>query len=90
MCVIGIFLGYLLAFIAPYSSEEVALTSTTWRIVFVVPAAFALIQLLLVLFVYKYDTPKFYLMNKQMNEYNAIMKKIYARTNLGMILKLNK
>ena len=61
-----------------------------WRVVFAGPAVLALIQLLLALFVFKYDTPKFYLMNRQMNEYNAVMKWIYSKSNLGKIVLINR
>ena len=43
--------------------------SKVWQIIFAVPAALCLVQLLLVLFVYPYDTPVFY--NKQNNREKA-------------------
>ena len=88
MAVTGVFVSNTIAFVLPYSVQEGALTSTMWRLVFIGPAVIALVQLLLILFVFKYDTPKFYQLQGRTAEYNAVMKCIYAQHSLGKAASL--
>ena len=88
MNAVGVTLGYLIAFVLPYSVEEIALTSTMWRLPFIGPAVIAFVQLLLILFVFKYDTPKFYQLQGRTAEYNAVMKCIYSQQSLGKAASL--
>lgn len=83
MNAIGVTLGYALAFVLPYTVEDGAMTSTMWRVVFAGPAVIAAVQLLLVLFVFRFDTPKFYQQQGRTAEYNAVMKLIYEQPGLG-------
>lgn len=58
--VIGVLLGFSMAFLMPLPEEPEALTTGLWRIVFGFPIILAFTQLILFLFVFKHDTPKFY------------------------------
>jgi len=58
-------MGFTIAFVVPLPDEPEALTTGIWRLVFVLPALFAFIQLMLFLFVFKHETPLF-LLKKQL------------------------
>ena len=50
---------------------------TVWRIVFGFPAIISFIQLASLLFIFRYDSPKYYQMKGDYEKYNEIMNKIY-------------
>lgn len=73
--VIGVLLGFSMAFIMPLPEQPEALTTGLWRIVFGFPIILAFTQLVLFSFVFKHDTPKFY---QQKGDTEAL-KKVNAR-----------
>lgn len=67
MCCVGIMIADILGFIIPYEYKKgeievnkELLTSKTWRIIFAIPLCLAILQSLLVLLIFRNDTPKFY------------------------------
>jgi sugar phosphate permease len=75
--VTGVVFAYSLAFVAPYSEEEEAKTTRSWRVLFIFPGIMSAIQMLLMIFVFRYDTPKYYKMKEKMNRHDKVMNKIY-------------
>ena len=75
--VIGIIIGNASGLIVPLENDSDALTSRTWRIVFILPAIFCLIQLVMFTFIFRYDTPKYYMMKGDQVNYQKVMKCIY-------------
>jgi SP family facilitated glucose transporter-like MFS transporter 3 len=74
----GVVIAYSLAFLAPYSVEEEAKTTRIWRVLFIFPGIFfSVIQLVLMIFIFRYDSPKYYKIKQNKNQYNNVMKKIY-------------
>jgi len=56
----GILSGFLVSLVMPLPDEPGASTTGMWRVVFGFPSIVAGIQLLLLLFVFRYETPVFY------------------------------
>jgi MFS family permease len=56
----GILSGFLVSLVMPLPGTPSANTTGMWRIVFGFPSIVAFIQLLLLLFVFRYETPVFY------------------------------
>ncbi|CAI2365914.1 unnamed protein product [Moneuplotes crassus] len=70
--------GILLAFSVPFAMplpDDV--NSNEWRYIFGLPAIFALVQIFLFLFVFKYDTPLFYKKNQDQVNFDKITSRIY-------------
>ena len=71
---IGFIFAYSLGFLVPYKynkddveiNEEIY-TSTIWKFIFLFPAIIAAIQLVLLTCIFKYDSPKFYNLNRMPN-----------------------
>ena len=74
----GIFIGNASGLLIPLENDSDALTSRTWRIVFILPAIICFIQLVLFIFVFRYDTPKFYKIKKDQINYLKMMRCIYV------------
>mmetsp|Transcript_32703 Transcript_32703/g.28971 ORF Transcript_32703/g.28971 Transcript_32703/m.28971 type:complete len:477 (-) Transcript_32703:66-1496(-) len=71
MVTVGIMIAYLFGFLVPirYLKDEgetpnpEIYTTQVWRIVFIIPAAISVIQSILLLLIFRFDTPKFYRQN---------------------------
>jgi len=88
----GIFLGPLIALPIPVKPTCVDINKcpllddwkknwnvkTYWHILFSLPIITAVLQLILLTFVFKYDTPTFYKERGMTEELNVIMNKIYS------------
>ena len=80
MVTIGIMIAYILGFLVPirYIKNEGdnlnpdRLTTKSWRIIFIIPAVISIIQTILLLAIFRYDTPKFY---KQIGD-NSMHQKV--------------
>lgn len=80
MVTIGIMIAYILGFLVPirYIKNEGEtlnpdrLTTKSWRIIFTIPAVISIIQTILLLAIFRYDTPKFY---KQIGD-NSMHQKV--------------
>ena len=65
---VGIMIAYMLSYIVPIryvrdqgeTINEDIFTTQSWRIIFIIPAGISIIQTLLMLLVFRYDTPKYY------------------------------
>ena len=77
MCVTGILVANSLAFLAPYKENLTNSNFEIWRVVFGFPAFVSFLQLILLLFVFNYDSPKYYQMIGDQELHNEIMSKIY-------------
>jgi MFS family permease len=77
-------LANILGFVVPYSvtrdnePNPAIETDQTWRFVFIFPAVLALIQSLLVLLVFRYDTPKYYKQNGKAAMVDKVEEFIYS------------
>ena len=76
--VAGILVANSLSFLVPYPQNFEAGTLTIWRLLFAFPALIALLQLLLLIFVFKLDTPKYYKNIDDLTSHREIMSKIYT------------
>jgi sugar porter (SP) family MFS transporter len=83
MVTAGIMVADILGFVVPYSvtKDDILnvdiLTTKVWRAIFIVPACLAVIQSLLILFVFRNDTPKFYKQKRLMEEAERVEELIY-------------
>jgi MFS family permease len=62
--VTGVLFGFTIAFAVPLPDDKDAKTTKIWRLVFAIPAIFGIVQFLLLLLVFRKDTPLF-LMKKE-------------------------
>jgi hypothetical protein len=61
-----------------YLKEEASFASDNyWRVMFALPIAFSILQCILLLTAFNYETPKFLKQNKQNAQLNELMGKIY-------------
>ena len=74
----GVWIGNASGLLIPLENDSDALTSRTWRIVFILPAIVCFTQLVMFVFVFRYDTPKFYKMKGDQINYQKMMKCIYV------------
>ncbi|CAI2365526.1 unnamed protein product [Moneuplotes crassus] len=86
MVTVGIMIAYMFGFLAPirYLDKEGdpemnpdVLTTQSWRIIFAVPAAISIFQTLMLLVVFRYDTPKFYQQKGDRDMIKAVNAVIY-------------
>ena len=77
----GVLTGYCMGFLIPLENDSDALTSKMWRVVFGTPIIITTIQIILLLIVFRYDTPLFYKSKRSNKNYNIIMNKIYTDIN---------
>lgn len=59
-------------------ADDYAQNSPIWRVSFAVPFFFALLQSFLLFFVYKYESPPFYVDKDDNEKANEALSKIYA------------
>ena len=78
MSMVGTTVAYLIGFTVPLSDDINALTTKIWMFTFLFPGIITFIQFLLVMFVYRYDTPVFYEINKDRVNYQAALDWIYT------------
>lgn len=88
MVTAGIMVADILGFIVPYEYKKGVIpdgeknlnpevfTTKIWRIVFIIPACLAIFQTLLVLFIFRNDTPKFYKQKRDMEAYERVQELI--------------
>jgi hypothetical protein len=78
MICFGVFVAFLMGnFFIPYQGTPEEATSNGWKVVFGFPAVFALIQIILIKFVFTIDSPKYYALIKDRESINAFEAKIY-------------
>lgn len=77
MTVSGIFMSITSGFAVPYEGDANELTSNIWRVLMIFPAIIAAIQFCLFKFIYTLDTPVYYLLQGDKENYFNIMGKLY-------------
>mmetsp|Transcript_5238 Transcript_5238/g.6216 ORF Transcript_5238/g.6216 Transcript_5238/m.6216 type:complete len:491 (+) Transcript_5238:21-1493(+) len=84
MVTAGIMIADILGFAVPYAQKEGEIningevyTSQVWRIVFAIPGGIAIIQTILLLLIFRYDTPKFYKQNQKYDMASKVDSLIY-------------
>lgn len=85
MVTAGIMVADILGFIVPYEYLEGpenipnpdVLTTKIWRVVFIIPGVIAILQSLLVAFIFRNDTPKYYKQNNMMDQVAVVNSLIY-------------
>lgn len=76
--VTGILGAYATAFMLPLPEDSDATTNQIWRLIFVVPGVISLLQSILFLLVFRYDTPNFYKTQGNLENYNKVCQRIYS------------
>lgn len=89
----GTTVAFLFAFIVPTKDDDATLTTKIWMLLLFLPGILGFIQLILMIFVFKYDSPTYYLSQKDYANYNKMMKCIYQQSliedeNFGEIEKI--
>lgn len=77
MAMVGVTIAYLVGFKVPVQDDPGALTTGIWRLIFLLPGVVTLIQFLLMLFVFTYDSPYYYESQRDKINYRATITKIY-------------
>ena len=77
MVVLGSITSFIFGIFVPLKDDIDAETSDVWRFIFAFPSCVAFLQICLLLFIFKYDSPIFYLINKDKNNYDKVIQKIY-------------
>ena len=80
MAATGTWIAFAIAFLAPTKDDDKTLSTNIWMVLFFLPGILGSIQLILMIFVYKYDSPSYYLNHKDYVNYNKIMKCIYKQS----------
>jgi sugar porter (SP) family MFS transporter len=76
---LGIVVAYLMGYGVPYSPKvEVPYSDIYWRIVLVIPAGAAILRSLLLVTVFRFDTPKYLVSQSKEDEAREVLKKIYT------------
>ena len=83
MASFGVMIANSLAFMVPYKENLTDSNFEIWRVVFVFPAIISILQLLLLLFVFRLDTPKYYQITGDNENRRKIMEKIYSNYDEG-------
>ena len=78
MSMVGTTVAYLIGFTVPLSDDPKALTTKIWMFTFLFPGIVTFIQFLLMLIVFRYDTPMFYEIQKDWVKYQAAVDLIYT------------
>eukprot|EP01016_Furgasonia_blochmanni_P047336 TRINITY_DN6946_c0_g1_i1.p1 TRINITY_DN6946_c0_g1~~TRINITY_DN6946_c0_g1_i1.p1 ORF type:complete len:517 (+),score=95.53 TRINITY_DN6946_c0_g1_i1:77-1627(+) len=73
----GILFGFLMGWGVPDRSAPGYLESEWWRVMFALPILFSGIRAVVLMTIYKYETPKFLAMTGQQEEAEKVIKKIY-------------
>lgn len=74
----GFLISAVLQFAQPYSHDSLAMQSLVWKIVLGIPAAVSILQILLLNYVYDFDTPKFYCIHGDNKGYQIAMDRLYV------------
>lgn len=78
MICLGVFVAFLMGnFFIPYVDTSEEAVSQGWRIVFGFPAIFAVIQIIMIQWVFVFDSPKYYALMKDWDSITALENKIY-------------
>ena len=80
MVVFGGILAKLFGLIVPLKGDDDILTSDNWKLIFAFPGIISFIQLLLILFIFRFDSPTYYLMHHDLQKYSLINSKIYNKS----------
>ena len=72
----GMVLGYLLAYVLKKTTEDYA-CSSFWFIIFGVPEVTILIQSIMLIYVFPYDTPKYLFLQNNPKEAERLIRIIY-------------
>ena len=86
MVVFGGILAKSSAFLVPLKEDEDLLTSENWKIIFGFPGVVAFFQLLLMIFIFKFESPIFYLNQGDNKQYCLVNSKIYIKNQNDLIL----
>jgi MFS family permease len=79
---LGIFISNALGLPLPETSDDLPsnfINDNYWRVVFAIPVGMALIQSILLLTTFNYETPKFLKARKREDELEKLMLRIYSR-----------
>ena len=79
MVVFGGILAKLFGLIVPLKGDDDILTSDNWKLIFAFPGIIAFVQLLLIIFVFRYESPTYYLMHHDLQKYSLVNSKIYNK-----------
>ena len=77
MASVGVLFAVSLSFMLPYASDPLVLTSELWIVIFAFPALASIVQFLAFVFIFRYDTPKFYQDQDSQENLAKIMACIY-------------
>mmetsp|Transcript_34154 Transcript_34154/g.39418 ORF Transcript_34154/g.39418 Transcript_34154/m.39418 type:complete len:264 (+) Transcript_34154:436-1227(+) len=82
MAVVGCIIAYVISLFVPLKDDEEANTTNMWSVMFLVPGIISLTQMFLMILVYKYDTPIYYSIQKDDENYKNAMSMIYKTSLL--------
>ena len=85
---IGFLVSTILQFAHPYSFDEHTSESLIWKITLGLPVIIWAVQLLLLGYVFDYDTPKFYLVQGDNKSYQTTMGRLYkwgSNSHIGLL-----
>lgn len=77
MFCLGVLLEALLGFMVPYSSDQAIETTMIWIVIYSMPIFLGILQIVLFLAVFRYDTPRWYELQGDKANYDAAMKACY-------------
>lgn len=83
----GILTAYLLSLIMPTNVKE---KNQEWRVIFAFPGIIAIIRAALFMFVFKLDTPRFYILKDQDESAQNVLRKIYKEEYVTAIYEKEK
>lgn len=87
MCTLGIFFISLLGLVIPNDpaielSKDDFLVANYWRVIWGLPIFFSILQIILMIFVFKYDTPEVYKQNADYERLTELLSKIYIQEHI--------
>ena len=84
---LGYLVGYALGFLVPYEFQEDGsenmqiYTSKVWRFIFLVPGIVALMQVIIMVTIFRDDTPVYYQQNRHIEKALDVNSKIYFKSD---------
>lgn len=81
--VIGVTFGFILSYFLSFLMDPL----DSWTIIFGFPLVTSVLQLILFQFVYKFDTPKWYVINNRMNEAKSTIRIIYKHEYAAAVFR---
>ena len=83
MTVSGIFLSITFGFAVPYSGDESAMNSHLWKLLMIFPAIIAAIQFCLFQFIFTLDTPTYYELHNDQENYDKVMARLWKNPKMA-------